>query len=710
LIKSFLKNNYIIIIVAVFSFIGLYFVSLYSYLLYHSLVEFFTIAISFLIFVIAWNSKKYLDNNFLLFIGITYFFIGLLDLFHTLAYGGMHVFPSFTGANLGGQLWIAARYMESISLLLALLFITRKLNYKLQFILYSIITILILLTIFYWEIFPVTFIEGLGLTTFKIVSEYVISAILLLVIFLLHLYRKEFSRNIFMLINISLFLTILSELSFTLYVDIYGLFNQIGHFLKLLSFLLIYKALVETGFLDPINLLFFKLKQKEKEIQESEEKYHSLYSSMNEGVCLHEIIYDETKKPIDYRIIDVNNAYESITKLQKDQVINKKASEAYKTGYAPYLDIFAEVVHSRIPIKFETYFQPMEKYFSISVFSLSKRRFATIFSDITIRKLNEKEIESLSRFTSENPNPVMRINNKKIVVYANDPAKALMNKMDIKKKNSFLKILVDSNSLSKKGNDKFKVKELRLGSLIYEFIIVEVEGSDYFNVYGKDVTNIKKAEIMKQNIEKEKSLKEEREKIARELHDTVTQTLFSANMTAETIPKVWEKDPDAAMDRLELLKKLNTAALMEMRVLLYELRPSVLKEEKFIDLLHRLVESARTRSKIQIEFIANGEYRFPPKIELAFFRIAQEALINITKHSHATSASVILKILPEKLTMIISDNGYGFDLKKIPATHLGLSIITERAKRIKASLSIDSLEGNGTEITVIYNKKQKKKS
>ncbi len=711
MIKSFLKNNYIIIVIGIITITSLYFVSLYSYLLYHSLVEFFTIAISFAVFIIAWNSKKYLDNNFLLFIGITYFFIGLLDLFHTLAYGGMNVFPSITGANVGTQLWIAARYMESISLLLALFFITRKLNYKLQFIFYSIITTLILLTIFYWKIFPIAFIEGLGLTTFKTVSEYIISAILLVVIILLHFYRKEFNRNIFMLIIISLFLTVLSELSFTLYVDIYGFFNQLGHFLKLLSFFLIYKALVETGFLNPLNLLFFKLKQKEKIIQESEEKYHSLYSSMNEGVCLHEIIYDKTKKPIDYRIIEVNKAYESITKLKKDQTVNKKASEVYKTGHAPYLDIYAEVVHSGKPIKFETYFPPMKKYFSISAFSHSKGRFATIFTDITVRKINEKEIESLSRFTSENPNPVMRINNKKIIVYSNDPAKTLLNKMDIKKKNKFLKILTDSHSLSKIEKDKFKLIEFRLGSLTYEFTIVEVEEYGYFNIYGKDVTNIKKAEMMRRNIEKEKTLKEEREKIARDLHDTVTQTLFSANLTADVIPKLWKKDPDAVMNRLDMIKKLNNTALMEMRVLLYELRPSVLKEENFTDLLHRLVESAKTRSKIQIKTIAKGKYKFPPKIEFAFFRIAQEALSNITKHSHATKASVILKILPEKLTMIISDNGRGFDSKKVTATHLGLSIMTERAKQIKASICFDSLEGKGTKIKVIYDKniKQKKK-
>ena len=133
---------------------------------------------------------------------------------------------------------------------------------------------------------------------------------------------------------------------------------------------------------------------------------------MNEGSTLDEIIYDESKKPIDYRIIDANNTALSILGFRRDQIIGKKASEVYDIDITPYLDIFAQVVDSGKPYRFENYYPRLKKYFSISIFSPSKGKFATLFSDITEQKKIEMEIESLSRFPSENPNPVMRMNNK----------------------------------------------------------------------------------------------------------------------------------------------------------------------------------------------------------------------------------------------------------------------------------------------------------
>ena len=128
MLKHFFKTNYLNIIYALAAITVLYFISLYSYILYHSIAELFSIVIASSIFIIAWNSKKFLDNNYLLFVGIAFFFLAILDLFHTLAYKGMGIFLNFTGSNLATQLWIASRYFESISLLLAIIFI--KYNYR----------------------------------------------------------------------------------------------------------------------------------------------------------------------------------------------------------------------------------------------------------------------------------------------------------------------------------------------------------------------------------------------------------------------------------------------------------------------------------------------------------------------------------------------------------------------------------------------------
>ncbi len=128
------------------------------------------------------------------------------------------------------------------------------------------------------------------------------------------------------------------------------------------------------------------------EIKNSEERYHSLYSSMNEGVALHEIIYDSHQKAVDYLIMDINPAYEEITGLKKSEVVGMKASELYGTGTPPYLDLYAPVAQNGEPVEFETYFEPMDKHFHISVISPGKGKFATIFEDITERKYAEEEL------------------------------------------------------------------------------------------------------------------------------------------------------------------------------------------------------------------------------------------------------------------------------------------------------------------------------
>ncbi len=133
-------------------------------------------------------------------------------------------------------------------------------------------------------------------------------------------------------------------------------------------------------------------KQAEKALVESETRYHSLYSSMSEGVAIHEIIYNSNLEPVDYIITDVNNAYEEITGLKKKEIEGKKASEIYGTGNPPYIEIYSRVVENGKTIEFETYFEPMNKYFKISVISPGKGEFATIFEDITKRKLTDIQI------------------------------------------------------------------------------------------------------------------------------------------------------------------------------------------------------------------------------------------------------------------------------------------------------------------------------
>jgi len=182
------KRPYVTILLGALVLFGLYLTSRHSYLLFHSLTEIFSVVVAFGIFVLTWNSRRFIDNSYILFLGIAYLFIGTVDLVHTLTYQGMGVFPGY-GSDLATQLWIAARYVQSISFLAAPLLIGRKLRAPFVFLGYMVVTPLLLMSIFYWDIFPACFVDGVGLTPFKKISEYVISFIFLASIFLL--YRKR---------------------------------------------------------------------------------------------------------------------------------------------------------------------------------------------------------------------------------------------------------------------------------------------------------------------------------------------------------------------------------------------------------------------------------------------------------------------------------------------------------------------------------------
>lgn len=267
--KSFLLEG-LKILAVISAAAGLYLTSFYNYILFHAIVELFSVAIAWGVFALAWNSRRLIHNNYLLLLGIAYLFVGNLDLLHTLAYKGMNVFPGY-GANLPTQLWIAARYLESLSFLIAPFFLDRALNPRNAFGAYFLSFTLILLSIFAWPIFPTCYVEGQGLTTFKIASEFIICAIIFGSLVILYSHRQKFDAAIWRLVAWSLLTMMIAELAFTFYVGVYDLSNLIGHYFKIISFYLMYKAIIETGLTKPFSLLLRGLKQAEEALRKANE-------------------------------------------------------------------------------------------------------------------------------------------------------------------------------------------------------------------------------------------------------------------------------------------------------------------------------------------------------------------------------------------------------------------------------------------------------
>jgi signal transduction histidine kinase len=194
----------------------------------------------------------------------------------------------------------------------------------------------------------------------------------------------------------------------------------------------------------------------------------------------------------------------------------------------------------------------------------------------------------------------------------------------------------------------------------------------------------------------------ERSRLARDLHDAVTQTLFSASLIAEVLPRLWERNPDMGRQRLEELRQLTRGALAEMRTLLLELRPASLTEASLAELLRQLTEAITGRARVPVMLTVEGERDLPPEVKVALYRITQETLNNVAKHSGASRAAVILRYQPDRVMLHIGDDGRGFKLADTPPDSLGLSIMRERAEAIGADLRIESEPGEGTQVFVTW--------
>ncbi len=247
--------------------LGLHLISLCNNLLFHTLAEFFSITVAGAIFIFAWNTRQIQEHHFFLLLGIAYLFVGMLDLAHTLSYKGMAIFPQIDSQDTSNQLWIAARCMEGASLLLAFLFLRRRLNACAALAAYLLATSIVLLIIFACHIFPECYSESTGLTAFKKNSEYAIILLLTGSLLLLQKYSGYFDSHVLRLMQVAILLTIAAELCFTRYVTPSDLANFLGHFFRIFSFYAIYRAVIETGLTRPYNMLFRELHAHREELE-----------------------------------------------------------------------------------------------------------------------------------------------------------------------------------------------------------------------------------------------------------------------------------------------------------------------------------------------------------------------------------------------------------------------------------------------------------
>ena len=200
----------------------------------------------------------------------------------------------------------------------------------------------------------------------------------------------------------------------------------------------------------------------------------------------------------------------------------------------------------------------------------------------------------------------------------------------------------------------------------------------------------------------EAAITAERNRLARDLHDAVTQTLFSSSIIADVLPKIWERNPEEGHRRLEELRQLTRGALSEMRTLLVELRPAALIDIDLGDLIGHQVNAFISRSRLPVEFERNCAHNPPPVVKEVFYRVTQEAFNNIAKHADAESVIVRLDCRPDKVDLLIKDDGVGFDPELSSVEGFGLGIMRERARNVSAKFEIQSQIRGGTRLRVSW--------
>jgi signal transduction histidine kinase len=236
---------------------------------------------------------------------------------------------------------------------------------------------------------------------------------------------------------------------------------------------------------------------------------------------------------------------------------------------------------------------------------------------------------------------------------------------------------------------------------------IEVHGYPLCDDKGDVVRVIEHCFDVTARVRAEEALREaaataEREHLARELHDAVTQTLFTTSLIAEAMPRVWERHPEEGRSGLEQLRRLTQGALAEMRALLLELRPAALTERPLGESLRHLTQAMSNRTRSPVTLTLEGDRLLPPEVQVALYRITQEALNNAARHTRANQISVALDCQPEQVALRIRDDGGGFNLEDVLPDRLGLSIMQERAEDVGARLEIESQPGLGTQVAVVW--------
>jgi len=466
----------------------------------------------------------------------------------------------------------------------------------------------------------------------------------------------------------------------------------------------------------------------EKTLRKNEKKYRSLYSSMNEGLAMHKLIYDDNQVPVDYVILDVNPAYETILGINRQEVVGKNASNVYGSEKAPYLNIYSKVAETGNSTKFETYFEPMDKHFNINVFSPSKGMFATVFDDITNRKkieesLRENEKKYRTLFESD-PDYTILLTldghladvNQAAMDITGFPKNELIGKHFMELKifpEEELQLNVKRFSSIAKGKEMIPFEsriydangEIRLIEIKQTFIKLD-DKIEYILLICSDITQRKKAEN-----EIKSSLKE-KEILLQEIHHRVKNNMQIISSLLN-LQKQHVKDEEAVNVLTESQNRVKSMAMIHEK--LYQ--SNNLTDIKFSEYVPRLVSDLFYSYNIPVDqidvVIIVEDIKLNIETAVPCGLIISELVSNSFKHAYPQGRKGKLKVSLKKYDdhyeLMVCDDGIGFpeelDFKNTET--LGLQLVNNLVSQLNGEISLD--KSHGTKFKVIFKELKYKK-
>ncbi|NLW05493.1 MAG: diguanylate cyclase, partial [Pseudomonadaceae bacterium] len=378
----------------------------YNYLAFHTVVELLRVIVLGGVFVLGWHTRRWSNNSALLVLAIAAGFIGVLELLHALTYKGMGL-TFVDSANIPTQLWLGFRYLETLAVLLAALSLGKKVHITGTFLGFLLLTLVFCIAIFTGD-FPDAFIEGQGLTPFKIYSEWVMAGVFLITMILFLKDKHYLEKDVRWLIAASLFASALTSLAFTQYADVFDFANKLGHYLLLVSAYLIYRAILVTGLLTPYQLLFVDLKKNQQRL---ENLIAESTASLRETQALNSAFIDNIPSSISVkdtlnRYTLVNPAFERLVGKAKEKILGRTFHDVLPLKLAQRVTTNLEKIRvDGLPCKTYDEVSFGEKAYSFETIHFPVKDpegrllgSGTIATDVTEQKASREHIEHLAHY------------------------------------------------------------------------------------------------------------------------------------------------------------------------------------------------------------------------------------------------------------------------------------------------------------------------